>query len=260
MRKSTGNQTESRKRESKNKGSAVLVRFLKELSELNVGGELRIKSVSEVCKTLNDLRQIARDCEGKCVSATFEDDGFTINGKEKMSLAEALDIIIRARKIIVSAQTKSGLDKARKAGKRLGALAGRPWKIKKLTGREKEIQTFLDNKITLSAIARALKVDNKTLKTFMKDNGLERNKVTPPHPAPLPQGAREILGKSLSQAAREKSEAVREIQPSPYESEGGEALASGEGEKKTSLTKKRKYRRTAARDGVNNSKSGADNA
>lgn len=141
---------------------------MQKFSELPNGAELRVESLLSICRNLSELQKIAVICEEKRISVVFENDNLVLDGKSTPSLSSALGLVMRARKILVSAATKEGLNKAVKMGKKLGCAPGRNWKNKKLDGKENEITNLLNKGLSRAAVARALHVDIKTLRSFLQ--------------------------------------------------------------------------------------------
>jgi DNA invertase Pin-like site-specific DNA recombinase len=71
---------------------------------------------------------------------------------------------------LISQRTKEALARKRAEGVILGRPKGSKSKVKKLTGKEAEIKTLLDKKISKSAIARILGVHRLTVAEFVKEN------------------------------------------------------------------------------------------
>ena len=70
---------------------------------------------------------------------------------------------------LISQRTKEALALKRAEGVILGRPKGSKSKVKKLTGKEAEIKTLLDKKISKSAIARILGVHRLTVAEFVKN-------------------------------------------------------------------------------------------
>jgi len=83
-------------------------------------------------------------------------------------LAFAFSISAEIERELISRRTKEALARKRSEGKVLGRPSGKASRVK-LTGREQEIKTLLDNQISKSAIGRILGVNRRTVDTFLKE-------------------------------------------------------------------------------------------
>jgi len=86
--------------------------------------------------------------------------GSDINSKV---LAFAFGLSAEIERNLISQRTKEALARKRAEGVVLGRPKGSKSKVKKLTGKEAEIKTLLDKKISKSAIARILGVHRLTV-------------------------------------------------------------------------------------------------
>jgi DNA invertase Pin-like site-specific DNA recombinase len=71
---------------------------------------------------------------------------------------------------LISQRTKEALARKRAEGVILGRPKGSKSKVRKLTGKEAEIKTLLDKKVSKSAIARILGVHRLTVAEFVKES------------------------------------------------------------------------------------------
>ena len=70
---------------------------------------------------------------------------------------------------LISQRTKEALARKRAEGVILGRHKGSKSKVKKLTGKEAEIKSLLDKRVSKSAIARILGVHRLTVASFVKE-------------------------------------------------------------------------------------------
>ncbi|WP_304953522.1 master DNA invertase Mpi family serine-type recombinase [uncultured Alistipes sp.] len=91
--------------------------------------------------------------------------GSDINSKV---LAFAFGLSAEIERNLISQRTKEALARKKAEGVILGRPKGSKSKIRKLTGREAEIQELLDKRISKSAIARILGVHRLTVAGYLK--------------------------------------------------------------------------------------------
>ncbi|MDR0408737.1 MAG: recombinase family protein [Campylobacteraceae bacterium] len=92
--------------------------------------------------------------------------GSDINSKV---LAFAFGLSAEIERNLISQRTKEALARKRAEGVVLGRPKGSKSKVKKLTGKEAEIKTLLEKRVSKSAIARILGVHRLTVANFVKD-------------------------------------------------------------------------------------------
>lgn len=85
-------------------------------------------------------------------------------------LAFAFGLSAEIERNLISQRTKEALARKRAEGVILGRPKGSKSKIKKLTGREAEIQELLNKRVSKSAIASILGVHRLTVTSFIKES------------------------------------------------------------------------------------------
>jgi len=125
--------------------------------------------LSRLGRNLLMIMGILNECMNLDVQVwTIKDNyrlGSDINSKV---LAFAFGLSAEIERNLISQRTKEALARKRAEGVILGRPKGSKSKVKKLTGREAEIKTLLDKKISKSAIARILGVHRLTVAEFVK--------------------------------------------------------------------------------------------
>lgn len=129
-----------------------------------------------VCSELSRLGRnllimgILNECMNRDIQVwTIKDNyrlGSDINSKV---LAFAFGLSAEIERNLISQRTKEALARKRAEGVVLGRPKGSKSKVKKLTGKEAEIKTLLDKKVSKSAIARILRVHRLTVAEFVKE-------------------------------------------------------------------------------------------
>jgi putative DNA-invertase from lambdoid prophage Rac len=96
--------------------------------------------------------------------------GNNINSKV---LAFAFSLSAEIERAMIAARTTEALARKKHEGATLGRPKGRLSKVTKLTGKEPVIQELLQKRISMSAIARILNVNRRTLRTYIRSRKLD---------------------------------------------------------------------------------------
>jgi len=120
--------------------------------------------LSRLGRNLLMIMGILNECMNRDIQVwTIKDNyrlGSDINSKV---LAFAFGLSAEIERNLISQRTKEALARKRAEGVILGRPKGSKSKVKKLTGKEAEIKTLLDKKVSKSAIARILCVHRLTV-------------------------------------------------------------------------------------------------
>lgn len=143
------------------------------LKKMQKGDQLVVTELSRLGRNLMQIMKILHDCMEKDVKVfTIKERyelGDNINSKV---LAFAFGLSAEIERNLISQRTKEALARRKAEGVILGRPKGRKSNSLKLTGKEEEIGTLLNKKISYSAIARILGVHRLTVSTFVKNQKL----------------------------------------------------------------------------------------
>jgi DNA invertase Pin-like site-specific DNA recombinase len=139
------------------------------LNKMNPGDILICSELSRLGRNLLMIMAVLNDCMNRDIQVwTIKDNyrlGSDINSKV---LAFAFGLSAEIERNLISQRTKEALARKQSEGMTLGRPKGSKSKIKKLSGKEIEIRTMLDKKVSKSAIARMLGVHRLTVAEFVK--------------------------------------------------------------------------------------------
>lgn len=90
-------------------------------------------------------------------------------------LAFAFGLSAEIERQLLSERTKLGLERARKAGKRLGRMKGQKLKRHKLTGKGAYMMRELEKGRSMRSLAKELKCSWSTVDTYLKEHGWKRH-------------------------------------------------------------------------------------
>ena len=140
------------------------------LKKMKKGDILICSELSRLGRNLLMIMSILNECMNRDIQVwTIKDNyrlGSDINSKV---LAFAFGLSAEIERNLISQRTKEALARKRSEGVTLGRPKGSKSKVKKLTGKEAEIKSLLDKKVSKSAIARILGVHRLTVTTFVND-------------------------------------------------------------------------------------------
>ena len=141
---------------------------------------LIVTELSRMGRNLMQIMKILHDCMEKDIRVLTIKERYELgNNINSKVLAFAFGLSAEIERNLISQRTKEALARRKAEGVILGRPKGRRSSFLKLTGKEEEIQTLLQKKISYSAIARILGVHRLTVSTFVKENGLGVLVTTP---------------------------------------------------------------------------------
>lgn len=127
--------------------------------------------LSRLGRNLLMIMGVLNECMDRNIQVWTIKDNYRLgNDINCKVLAFAFGLSAEIERNLISQRTKEALIRKRAEGVVLGRPKGSKSKTKKLTGREAEIKTLLDRRVSKSAIARILGVHRLTVADFMKNN------------------------------------------------------------------------------------------
>jgi len=145
-----------------------LGKLLKKMKKEDI---LICSELSRLGRNLLMIMGILNECMKNDVQVwTIKDNyrlGSDINSKV---LAFAFGLSAEIERNLISQRTKEALARKKAEGVILGRPKGRKSSKKKLTGMESKIKELVNSKVSISAIARILKVNRATVSKFIKED------------------------------------------------------------------------------------------
>ncbi len=145
-------------------------------NRLQTGDILIVPELSRLGRSLLNVMSFLNSCIEKDIRifSIKENFEFADNINSKV-LAFAFSLAAEIERQLISQRTKEALALRKSQGVVLGRPKGRKNSTLKLTGKEKEIEFFLQKNISKSAIARLLNVNRMTVDKFIKEKSLNVN-------------------------------------------------------------------------------------
>ncbi|WP_363318623.1 master DNA invertase Mpi family serine-type recombinase [Massilibacteroides sp.] len=148
------------------------------LQRMNKGDVLICAELSRLGRNLLMIMGLLNQCMRQGIQVWTIKDNYRLgNDISSKVLAFAFGLSAEIERNLISQRTKEALARRRSEGKVLGRPKGSRSKVRKLTGKEGTIEKLLEQKISISMIARKLKVHRLTVTSFIKDFLLEK-KIT----------------------------------------------------------------------------------
>ena len=155
---------------SKDVNDRKLGKLLKEMKKDDI---LICSELSRLGRNLLMIMAILNECMNRDIQVWTIKDNYRLGSDiHSKVLAFAFGLSAEIERNLISQRTKEALARKRAEGVIIGRPKGSKSKIKKLTGKEKEIKTLLEKKVSKSAIARGLKVHRLTVSEFVKQHNL----------------------------------------------------------------------------------------
>lgn len=142
-----------------------LGKLLKALKKDDV---LIASELSRLGRNLLQVMSILHLCMNKEVQVWTIKDNYRLGTDiQSKVLAFAFGLSAEIERNLISQRTKEALARIKSEGKILGRPKGSQNTIKKLTGKEQEVQKLLDKKVSKTRIAKILNVSVRTVYTFL---------------------------------------------------------------------------------------------
>lgn len=140
------------------------------LQRMQKGDVLIVSELSRMGRNLMQIMKILHDCMEKDVMVYTVKENYELgNNINSKVLAFAFGLSAEIERNLISQRTKEALARRKAEGQTLGRPKGSRSQIRKLTGKEEEIQALINKKISYSAIGRILGVHRLTVSAFVKD-------------------------------------------------------------------------------------------
>jgi DNA invertase Pin-like site-specific DNA recombinase len=141
------------------------------LEKMQKGDTLIVTELSRLGRNLMQIMSILHTCMEKSLMVITIKENYELgNNINSKVLAFAFGLSAEIERNLISQRTKEALARKRAEGVILGRPKGSKSKVRKLTGREEEIKTLLDKRISKSAIARIMGVHRLTVAEFVKSD------------------------------------------------------------------------------------------
>jgi len=141
------------------------------LQSMQKGDILIVSELSRLGRNLMQIMKILHDCMEKNIMVYAVKENYELgNNISSKVLAFAFGLSAEIERNLISQRTKEALARRKAEGQILGRPKGSKSQVKKLTGKEEQISSLRDKKISYSAIARILGVHRLTVSTFVKES------------------------------------------------------------------------------------------
>lgn len=154
------------------------------LKQMTKGDILICAELSRLGRNMLMIMGLLNQCMKREIEVWTIKDNYRLgNDISSKVLAFAFGLSAEIERNLISQRTKEALARCRAEGKVLGRPKGSRSKVRKLTGKEHRINQLLEQKESISSIARKLKVHRLTVTTFVRDfllkkkNEISENRV-----------------------------------------------------------------------------------
>jgi DNA invertase Pin-like site-specific DNA recombinase len=144
------------------------------LKRMKEGDQLIVTELSRLGRNLMQIMKILHDCMEKDIMVFTIKERYELgNNINSKVLAFAFGLSAEIERTLISQRTKEALARRKAEGVVLGRPKGRKSSYLKLTGKENEISSLLEKRISYSGIARILGVHRLTVSGFISQGKLK---------------------------------------------------------------------------------------
>jgi len=140
------------------------------LQRMQKGDVLIVSELSRLGRNLMQIMKILHDCMEKDVMVYTVKENYELgNNINSKVLAFAFGLSAEIERNLISQRTKEALARRKAEGQILGRPKGSKSQLRKLTGKEDDIKSLMNKKISYSAIGRILGVHRLTVSSFVRE-------------------------------------------------------------------------------------------
>lgn len=140
------------------------------LQRMQKGDILIVSELSRLGRNLMQIMKILHDCMEKDIMVYTVKESYELgNNINSKVLAFAFGLSAEIERNLISQRTKEALARRKAEGQILGRPKGSKSQMRKLTGKEDDIRTLMNKKISYSAIGRILGVHRLTVSSYIKE-------------------------------------------------------------------------------------------
>lgn len=140
------------------------------LQRMQKGDVLFVSELSRLGRNLMQIMKILHDCMEKDIMVYTIKENYELgNNINSKVLAFAFGLSAEIERNLISQRTKESLARRKAEGQILGRPKGSKSQIRKLSGKEDDIKSLMNKKISYSAIGRILGVHRLTVSSFIKE-------------------------------------------------------------------------------------------
>jgi DNA invertase Pin-like site-specific DNA recombinase len=140
------------------------------LQRMQKGDVLIVSELSRLGRNLMQIMKILHDCMEKDVMVYTVKENYELgNNINSKVLAFAFGLSAEIERNLISQRTKEALARRKAEGQILGRPKGSKSQMRKLTGKEDDIKSLMNKKISYSAIGRILGVHRLTVSSFVRE-------------------------------------------------------------------------------------------
>ena len=140
------------------------------LQRMQKGDVLIVSELSRLGRNLMQIMKILHDCMEKDVMVYTVKENYELgNNINSKVLAFAFGLSAEIERNLISQRTKEARARRKAEGQILGRPKGSKSQMRKLTGKEDDIKSLMNKKISYSAIGRILGVHRLTVSSFVRE-------------------------------------------------------------------------------------------